>query len=136
MTHRHRALIGNQRGTSTLEFAVVLPVLLIVFLGGLELSRAWLTANVASNAVREGARTAVVTPAATAVSAGVTRINQVLSAAALNVVSGPTVTCSPSCAPDAQVTASVTVRFQTVVPLILPQLQQLDITETATMRYE
>ena len=59
-----RALrLGNQRGTSTLEFVVVLPTLLIIFLGGLELSRAWLAANIATNAAREGARVGVVTPA-------------------------------------------------------------------------
>ena len=55
--------LGNQRGTSTLEFVVVLPTLLIIFLGGLELSRAWLSANIATNAAREGARVGVVTPA-------------------------------------------------------------------------
>src|SRR5262249_43356655 len=50
--------LKHQRGTSTLEFAVVLPTLLIIFLGGLELARAWLTVNIATNAVREGARVA------------------------------------------------------------------------------
>ena len=48
--------LRQQQGTSTLEFAIVLPTLLIIFLGGLELSRAWLTVNVTTNAVREGAR--------------------------------------------------------------------------------
>src|SRR6266852_1583226 len=55
--------LGNQRGTSTLEFIVVLPTLLLIFLGGLELSRAWLAVNIATNAAREGARVGVVTPA-------------------------------------------------------------------------
>ncbi len=77
---------GNQRGTSTLEFIVVLPTLLIIFLGGLELSRAWLAANIATNAAREGARVGVVTPALGADpnspvfdnGAALTRINDIL----------------------------------------------------------
>src|SRR5215468_5056875 len=64
VTETQRAMrhlrLGNQRGTSTLEFVVVLPTLLIIFLGGLELSRAWLTANIAAHAAREGARVGVV----------------------------------------------------------------------------
>jgi len=34
------------------------------------------------------------------------------------------------------VVASVTVRFQTIVPLFLPLLESLDIQQTARMRYE
>src|SRR5512132_1640174 len=53
---------NNQRGTSTLEFAVVLPTLLFVFFSIMELSRAWLTVNIVTTASREGARLGSVSP--------------------------------------------------------------------------
>src|SRR5512139_1756924 len=49
-------------GTSTLEFIVILPFLLIIMLIAVELSRALATYNVVVQASREGARQAVVTP--------------------------------------------------------------------------
>jgi len=148
---------GNQRGTSTLEFVVVLPTLLIIFLGGLELSRAWLTANIAANAAREGARVGVVTPALGTPSApvfdntaAVARINDILTAANMTAApGGVTVTCTPpaspppglsGCIPDSRVTASVTIDFVTVAPLFLPVLgtpgAPLVLTETTIMRRE
>ena len=145
--------LGNQRGTSTLEFVVVLPTLLLIFLGALELSRAWLTANIATNAAREGARVGVVTPPLGTNpsspifddSAALTRIDDILKAANLYPAASRTVTCTPpasppaglsGCIPDSQVTATVTLNFATVVPLFLPILQSLDVTETTIMRRE
>ncbi len=149
--------LGNQRGTSTLEFIVVLPTLLIIFLGGLELSRAWLAVNIATNAAREGARVGVVTPALGSNpnapifdnSAALARIDDILKAANLYPAASRGVTCTPpatpppglsGCIPDSQVTASVTLNFVTVVPLFLPVLgtpsDPLVMTETTIMRRE
>ena len=149
--------LGNQRGTSTLEFIVVLPTLLLIFLGGLELSRAWLAVNIATNAAREGARVGVVTPALGTNpnapifdnSAALARIDDILKAANLYPAASRGVTCTPpatpppglsGCIPDSQVTASVTLNFVTVVPLFLPVLgtpsDPLVMTETTIMRRE
>ncbi len=149
--------LGNQRGTSTLEFIVVLATLLIIFLGGLELSRAWLAVNIATNAAREGARVGVVTPALGSNpnapifddSAALARIDDILRAANLYPAASRGVTCTPpatpppglsGCIPDSQVTASVTLNFVTVVPLFLPVLgtpsDPLVMTETTIMRRE
>ncbi|HXG02381.1 MAG TPA: TadE/TadG family type IV pilus assembly protein [Candidatus Binatia bacterium] len=142
----------DQRGTSTLEFVVVLPTLLLIFLGGLEFSRAWFTANVVTSAAREGARVAVVTPATGPnpttspvfdPGPAVARIGAVLSAANLTPTA-VSVTCTPAppppgqsgCVPGSQITATVTVNFATVVPAFLPMLASRPITGTATMRRE
>jgi len=135
---------------------VVLPTLLLIFLGGLELSRAWFTANIATNAAREGARAGVVTPALGTNpnspifdnSVAVATINNILAAANLTAAS-VSVTCTPpaspppglsGCIPDSRVTASVTINFVTVVPLFLPILgtpsDPLVVTETTSMRRE
>ena len=53
---RNRKDRTSQRGQSLLEFAVVLPVLLLLGLGVVEFSRAYFQYNTLSKAVREGAR--------------------------------------------------------------------------------
>jgi Flp pilus assembly protein TadG len=149
---RGLGLLGNQRGTSTLEFVAVLPTLLLIFLGGIELSRAWFTANVITAAAREGARMAVVTPGVGAdpinnpvfdSGPAVARITAVLASANLTPTA-VSVTCAPAppppgqsgCIRNSQVTSTVTVTFATVVPAFLPPLAALPITEIAIMRRE
>jgi Flp pilus assembly protein TadG len=133
--------LGRSRGTSTLEFLVVLPSLLLLFLGAVELSRAWLTLNLVTQAAREGARVGSVscpgTPCTFSSTAALTRISTVLAGANLASVAPTSVTCSAPCGPDAQVTATVTVNFQTIVPLLLPMLSgPFPIGNTAVMRVE
>lgn len=53
---------GGVRGQSVLELALILPILLMLVFGIAEFGRAWMTLNVLTGAVREGARIASVTP--------------------------------------------------------------------------
>jgi len=138
--------LGNQRGTSTLEFLAVLPTLLFIFLGSLELSRAWLTVNIATNAVREAARVGVVTPPPDPNNPSfnngpaLTRLTEILDSANLTAASSSVTCSSAACLPDSQVVASVTINFATFVPLFLPILgtpgSPLVLQETVTMRRE
>jgi Flp pilus assembly protein TadG len=126
--------LANSRGTSTLEFVVVLPVLLFVLFSIVEVSRAWLTLNLATAAAREGVRAGVVAAPDSVTSVGNARINSMLGAG--QWTGGVSCAASP-CAPDQVVSATVTMRFQTVVPLILPAMfANMNITQTASMRYE
>lgn len=126
--------LRDSRGTSTLEFVVVLPVLLFVLFAIVEVSRAWLTLNMATAAAREGVRAGVVAPPDSVSSAGDAKINAMLGASTWT--GGVTCATTP-CAPDQVVTATVTLQFQTVVPLIMPAMfGAMNITQTATMRYE
>ncbi len=146
----------DQRGTSTLEFILLLPLLLFVWFGILEFSRAWHTLNIVTTAAREGARVGTVTPLDTLGSfdpqAAQDRIDGILAAANLGVTDNGdgtytltgatrTVTCFPppsetDCVPDSEVRVEVSVPFETAVPLVLPILQELTIQQTASMRYE
>ncbi len=147
----------DQRGTSTLEFVLVLPLLLFVWFGIVELSRAWHTLNIVTTAAREGARVGTVTPldgdGLFDPSAAQDRIDGILAAANLvrssawsteSVATVNAVTCVPpdvtppggDCVPDSEVRVDVTVTFDTAVPLLLPILQELTIQQTASMRYE
>jgi len=127
--------LGNQRGTSTLEFVVVLPTLLLIFLAAVELSRAWLTVNIMTNAAREGARWGAVTETFDSVGAEA-RMTEILVAANLTAAS-KSVTCPATCPRDSQVTASVTIDFEPIAGGILYMLDNpLPLTETAIMRRE
>lgn len=142
MILRLRRTFGNARGISTLEFIAVFPILMVVFLVGVELCRAWFIANLTQNAVREGVRRAVVTaPPFDPIAAGVDRVNEVLgalSAANIPIVAGPTVTCAPTCEVNNMVTADVTVRFETAFFTFLSRLGlgPFFIRKSASMRYE
>lgn len=127
---RHR----DQRGTSILEFIVVLPTLLVVLFAIVELSRAWLTLNIVTTAVREGARVGVVTNPFDPTPA-IARINNVLGSANL-IADSVTVTCTGPCDRGSEVRADVTVTFQTLFPVFLPMLQTLPMQQRASMRYE
>ncbi len=133
-THR------NCRGTSTLEFIVVLPFLLMVMLTAVELSRMLFTYNTIVQATRDGARVGVVTPLTgtppSSFDSGpaTARINAILATSNLTA-SSVGVTC-PACAPDATVTATVTVNFQTWVPLLSSMFGSINLTHATYMRYE
>lgn len=145
MAHARRQ--RDQRGTSTLEFIIVLPTLLVVLFLIVELSRAWLTLNIVTTAAREGARVGVVTPTPNSaiVAAATDRTLQILASANLSSSGGCTtpcqgvnVTCTTDpCEPNSQVQVDVTVTFETLIPLIQPMLASLTtIGQTAIMRYE
>lgn len=131
-------LHGDCRGTSSVEFIAVLPFVLTVLLLGVELSRVLFTYNVLVQAAREGARVGVVTDPFDQAPA-LSRISAVLAAANITTASAG-VTCSPTpCAPDSQVTATVSLTFNTIFPGWLPLASVLSnwpLTATAIMRYE
>jgi len=55
--NRHRS---SQRGTALIEFALVLPLLLVITLAALDLGRGFFAKNVLHQAAREGVRMRVV----------------------------------------------------------------------------
>jgi len=55
-----RADLGNESGQALVEFALVVPVFVLLLLGIVEFARAWNIYEVLTDAAREGARTAVV----------------------------------------------------------------------------
>jgi Flp pilus assembly protein TadG len=59
MSRTHRRLVGR-RGQSLVEFALVVPMLLLMVVGVIEFGRAWNISQVVTFAARQGARTAAV----------------------------------------------------------------------------
>jgi TadE-like protein len=126
---------GDDRGTSTIEFLVVLPFLLLIMLASVEFSRAFMTVNLAMTAAREGARWGAVAAPLEAGTVGHDR------AVCLDRDT-PTDTTPPPAGvicdalEDTKVLAIVSINFKTVVPVFLPLLTSVDLERRASMRYE
>jgi hypothetical protein len=132
---RHR----NQRGAAIVETVFAVLFLLFIMFGIVELARLWFTQQLATAAVREAVRAAAVVADTSVSATGVARINAVLAAGGIasGKIISPTVGLAPIVgSTDQQVVASVTVEFNTVLPLLLPHLGTMNIPQTAAMRWE
>jgi Flp pilus assembly protein TadG len=137
---RDRARPWRERGSSIVEFVILMPALFMVLFATFEVSRLWLTMGVVSEAAREAARVGALSDPFANLPAENTAIS-VLTTANLSTSSTHTVTCSPSCTAGsgATVTATVSVPFNTPIPLLVPLFggnSGLTVSQTAQMRYE
>lgn len=84
-THDAMTVRRGPRGQALVEFALLLPILMLLLLGILEFGRAWNVKQVLTDAAREGARLAVVgDPSITQESQVRTRVRTVISRAGLD----------------------------------------------------
>ena len=60
MNHLRRRRAGNERGQALVEFALVLPIFVLLLVAIFDLGRAVFAYNTLTNAAREGARMAIV----------------------------------------------------------------------------
>lgn len=137
------SLARDTRGQSVIEFALVLPLILVLVFGITEFGRAWMAVNVLTSAAREGCRLAVVTaPDIPAVQA---RVTQVCNAAGIRDTAGPRqirltgIDVLPPDPLDPARRTTVTVRadFQVVTGRILGRFRgAIPLSATATMRHE
>src|SRR5262249_27770536 len=131
---RTMSRLFDSRGSSTLELVVVLPEPLFCPFSYADLTRSWVTLSRATGAAREGGRAGVVAAPNSVSTAGNAKIDGMLGNG--NWSGGVSCAAAP-CAADQIVSATVTLQFHTVVPLIMPAMfGTMNITQTATMRYE
>jgi len=123
-------LLKRKTGQSIVEFALVLPVLLLILMGIIEFGRLLETTNVLTSAAREGVRVAAVTaPDASQVN------NAAQNILTANNISNATITVN---GPNANREVSVTVQI-TYVPLtgsFIPGLGSLQLTRSSRMHWE
>ena len=106
MTLRVRKL--NRKGQSLVEFALVLPLVLLLVVGMLEFARAWNLHQTMTDAVREGARRAVLADGWPVDSVYAPMWRYVAQAgynpvyASMGVCNPPTTTCGSTARPAAQ----------------------------------
>jgi Flp pilus assembly protein TadG len=125
--------IGNARGNAVVEFALVLPILLLILFGITELGRMILTTNILNSASREGARLAAVSPMGekAAIEA---RVNEVLAAAKVS----PKAITVEYLATTNSVRVTVTTDFQILSRSVLPPSLRgtIELRGQTVFRYE
>ena len=126
-----KLFLKDKDGQSLIEFALVLPILLLVLFGITEFGRAIMVTNVLYTAAREGARQGVVSGDTTLV---VDRVNAVLDAADLldgAVVEDPVYDLT-------EMTITVTVRYNFEVlsgEILKPFMGTFPLKGRTVMRY-
>jgi Flp pilus assembly protein TadG len=115
--HKRRILptLKDSRGNAIIEFALTLPILLLVLFGITEFGRMIMTKNVLSTASREGARLAAVGGVADSLNVK-TRVTQVLTAGKIT----PTAITVTYDVPGHSVTVRVTSNFVILSRSVLP----------------
>ncbi len=128
------SFVRRNRGQAVIEFALVLPLLLVILFGIVEFARAWMTMSVLTSAAREGARLAAVT--APDVSAVTTRVNEVCNSAGLTV-KGVTVTAPDSEDPTRRLSVTVETDFTVLLGRLLGTFNgTIPLRATSVMRHE
>jgi len=129
---RIRKTRKNEKGQSLVEFALVVPLLLLLVVGIFEFGRAWMTKNIVTGAAREAVRIYAVDQAGGANLAR-TRANEVLNAGMI-FVPPQNIEFTPA-GFNQPVSVKITTNFQILTGLI-PGLDNLEISSTTTMRRE
>lgn len=128
----------KERGQSLVEFALLIPIMLVLVIGTAEFGRAWMMRNILTGAAREGARVAsVAIDGPSSVLSGRTAAIAVLSSAGISVPPA-TVTVDPSPpTPFNAVQVDVTYTYSIAITGFIPGLPaSFPLTGTATMRRE
>lgn len=124
----------KNKGQSLLEFALVAPLLLILLVGIAEFGRAWMTASILTGAAREAVRIYAVDPAfGGGLGPANLRAAGILASADIN---GATSVSGDDGAPFGTVTWTVSYNFVTVVPILLPWLNNIPLSSSTSMRKE
>jgi Flp pilus assembly protein TadG len=135
-TKRIRKTRKGEKGQNLVEFALVVPLLLLIVVGIAEFGRAWMTRNILTGAAREAVRIAAV-PAPGGGwngAAAITRGNQILDNAGI----ATTVSVVDATSPYGDVTASVDYNFPVAIAGFIPGLSSatIPLSSRTTMRRE
>ena len=128
-----KPILKNEKGQNLVEFALVVPMLLLLVFGIAEFGRAWMTRNILTGAAREAVRIAVVPSGS--IGEATTRANQILSSAGITTAA---VNVNDNGTSFGTVTATVTYNFPVLVVGFIPGLNgaTIPLTSTTTMRRE
>ncbi len=109
------------RGSAILEFALLLSLLMMLFIGILELGRAWFSYSLLTHAVREAARRASIKPALAPNDAEIlSRIDAILRQGGLTPAGTPRVTFTTPLQTGQLLSVSAQVNFSPVIGMIFP----------------
>jgi len=132
------ATMKDEKGQNLIEFALVVPMLIILFIGIAEFGRAWMSQNILTGAAREAARLAAVPPPYGGLDNATARANQILDSANIPPPPSRSVTVNIPTGSYGEVTATVTYAFPVVIAGFVPGLDNatIPLSSTTTMRKE
>ena len=125
-----KKFIKSRKGQAAVEFALVLPIFIILVFGIMEFSRLWETVSVLTSAAREGARVAAVT--APDVTAATNAAQNILTA---GNITGATITVAGPNATD-EVIVTVSMTYTPLTGNIIPGVGSMTLTRSTTMHWE
>jgi Flp pilus assembly protein TadG len=110
---------ARRRGQALVEFALIVPMLLLLVLGVVEFGRAWNVYQTVTDATRQAARTAVLARCSITPDSVAAVANQILFAARLDTASAiktltpapPVFGCSPNPNPNNTGSTSLTISY-------------------------
>ncbi len=129
MFYRIKKACGSQKGQALVEFALVLPIFIVVLFGIMEFGRLWETINVITSAAREGARAASVSGGSSKAIAAATNV---LSAA--NITDANITVSGPNASDEVIVTVQIT--YSPITGAIVPGINNISLSRSTTMRWE
>jgi Flp pilus assembly protein TadG len=137
-TKRIRKTRKGEKGQNLVEFALVVPLLLLLVIGIAEFGRAWMSKNILTGAAREASRLLAVPLPYGGDSNATARANAILDSARIPVASRNVSVVGESVGSFAPVTATVTYDFPVSIAGFIPGLDNTTIRleSTTTMRRE
>ncbi len=124
---------NRRRGQGLVEFALVVPILLLLVLGVVELGRAWMTKNIMTGAAREAARVYVVPDGGQATADA--RAKEVLASGGITMSPSDNVSFTDNGA-YSTCTVTITHNFQAIFGGFIPGLDNMALVSTTSMRRE
>lgn len=119
----------GEKGQNLVEFALVIPLLLLLVIGIAEFGRAWMTKNIVTGAAREAVRMYAVNPNTAAADA---RADNILNSASLDLGRRTIENSSV----DNTVSYTITYNFPSVILGFIPGLDNISLKSSTTMRKE
>ncbi|MEK6709809.1 MAG: TadE/TadG family type IV pilus assembly protein [Nitrospinota bacterium] len=130
-----RAASRGRRGQAMVEFALILPILILLIMGVLDFARAFNVVQVVTNAAREGARSGII-PTNTSATVTAT-VNTYLASAGQTGCTTTGANLGSAGAAGDSVTVTVTCPFQALTGTLIPGWTgTINLSQTATMRHE
>jgi Flp pilus assembly protein TadG len=133
-----QTILKSDKGQNLVEFALVVPLLLLLVIGIAEFGRAWMTKNIMTGAAREAVRMAAVPPPTGMTQAAWDqairdRADNVLNSA--GVIPHSVIVIDNLVAYD-PVSVTVTYSFPAMLAGFIPGLDNIPLSSTTTMRRE
>ena len=130
MIMKLRKDLGSSRGQSTVEFALILPIFIVILFGIMEFGRMWETTNILTSAAREAARAAAVSTSGSY--EGMYAAQRILYAG--NIYGADINITGPDTNGDIMVT--VNMQYKPLTGSIIPGIGSISLSRTTTMRWE